>query len=156
MLEYAHALTGAAIAVKVQNPALALPLALISHFVIDYFPHWNFNLGKEIKKRGRLSAATIGWLFADSGLGLFLGLALATTAWPNIERVIVIIMAAFLAVLPDLVEAPFFLFKFQNKYIKKLLDFQQSHQWNVSFWPGIIVQAVYALIILKWVFPLFG
>lgn len=34
-----HALTGIAIAVLVQRPEVAVPLALLSHFVLDMIPH---------------------------------------------------------------------------------------------------------------------
>lgn len=36
-----HALTGAVIALAVKNPALAIPMAFISHFVVDVIPHYN-------------------------------------------------------------------------------------------------------------------
>jgi hypothetical protein len=35
-----HALTGAVVALVVKRPELALPLALISHFVADMIPHF--------------------------------------------------------------------------------------------------------------------
>lgn len=35
-----HALTGAAIALAVKRPELALPLAFVSHFVLDAIPHY--------------------------------------------------------------------------------------------------------------------
>lgn len=35
-----HALTGVAIAIAVQKPALVLPLALASHFALDVIPHF--------------------------------------------------------------------------------------------------------------------
>lgn len=35
-----HALTGAAIGLAVHQPLLALPLALLSHFVLDALPHF--------------------------------------------------------------------------------------------------------------------
>jgi hypothetical protein len=34
-----HALTGAAVGLVVTNPAIALPLAIMSHFVLDTVPH---------------------------------------------------------------------------------------------------------------------
>ena len=51
MLSIAHAATGAFIATKVANPALAIPLIIISHFVEDYIPHWDVGQGltKKIK-----------------------------------------------------------------------------------------------------------
>lgn len=36
-----HALTGAAIAMLVKRPELAIPTAFLSHFVLDALPHYN-------------------------------------------------------------------------------------------------------------------
>ena len=47
MIELPHAVVGAAIAAKVGNPALSLPLALASHFVLDLVPHWNPHLNRD-------------------------------------------------------------------------------------------------------------
>jgi hypothetical protein len=36
-----HALTGVAIAIAVKRPELAIPLAFLSHFLLDMIPHYN-------------------------------------------------------------------------------------------------------------------
>jgi hypothetical protein len=36
-----HAVTGVAIALAVKQPALAIPLAFLSHFLLDMIPHYN-------------------------------------------------------------------------------------------------------------------
>jgi len=36
-----HALTGAFIGLSISNPVLALPLALVSHLVCDFIPHYD-------------------------------------------------------------------------------------------------------------------
>jgi hypothetical protein len=45
MLSISHAVTGAFIAVKVGNPALAIPLILLSHYLEDAIPHWDVGTG---------------------------------------------------------------------------------------------------------------
>jgi hypothetical protein len=37
-----HALTGAVIALAINEPWLAIPLAFISHFAVDALPHWDY------------------------------------------------------------------------------------------------------------------
>lgn len=143
MLEFAHAATGAIIAYKINSPALALPLAFGSHFLIDQLPHWNFNLDDEKLKQGKITLSTMIFIFLDSFLGLILGLLVAAQAFPNWSKIIVIIAGAFLGVLPDLLEAPFYFWNWQNKLISKLLNFQKKHQWNISFWPGMLIQITY-------------
>ncbi len=40
MLTTTHAMAGAAIASAIPNPAISLPIAFGSHFVMDRVPHW--------------------------------------------------------------------------------------------------------------------
>jgi membrane-bound metal-dependent hydrolase YbcI (DUF457 family) len=51
MTATAHALIGGAIAASIPNPALGLPLAAISHPLVDMIPHWDFGLGWRKKKK---------------------------------------------------------------------------------------------------------
>jgi len=41
----AHALVGAALAASFSNPAIGIPLAVISHPILDMIPHWDFGRG---------------------------------------------------------------------------------------------------------------
>ena len=51
-----HAMTGAVIALAVRQPALAIPLAFASHFVLDSLPHFGI-YEDDVLKRNR------HWLF---------------------------------------------------------------------------------------------
>ena len=47
-----HPIIGTVIAAKVGNPALAVPLAIVSHVAADLFPHWDEGTnGKKSKER---------------------------------------------------------------------------------------------------------
>lgn len=46
-----HALVGAVIAAKFQNPYLAFPLSLLSHIACDILPHWDS--GTHIRKKSK-------------------------------------------------------------------------------------------------------
>lgn len=131
---------GAAIAIKIGNPALALPLALASHFVLDLLPHWNPHLNREIKKYGRVTRRTTIIIIADVVASLVAGFYIASTALPNRELFITVLLGAFFAVLPDVVEAPYFFFRWKNPLIIKLAKFQSSLQVNVPFLPGLVSQ----------------
>jgi len=148
MLEFCHSLTGAVIATKIGNPLVSLPLSFASNLIIDLLPHWNPHLYTEKQKNSRLSVKTLAFLAIDSLAGLFLGLTIAFSALPDLKKVLIIILACLLAVSFDLAEAPFYLFGWQNKTLKKLIDFQRKHQFNVSFWPGVGFQFLYALVLL--------
>jgi hypothetical protein len=50
MTGFNHGLTGAAIALTVKNPLLAVPLAFISHFIQDAIPHWDYGTRQDPTK----------------------------------------------------------------------------------------------------------
>ena len=58
MIATNHALTGAAIAVVIKQPILAIPLAFVSHFICDAIPHF----GVDLKFNSR---AMYTWLIID-------------------------------------------------------------------------------------------
>lgn len=151
MLELAHALTGAAVASKVQNPWFSLPLAFLSHFLVDLLPHWNPSLKMTKKKEGLfyLPAKTVTLILIDCLIGLFLSLFLVFRALPDFNQALVIAAGAFLAILPDLAEAPYLFFGQKNQLIDRLLRFQQKHQGKVPFLPGLLFQAFYVSLLLS-------
>lgn len=150
MLELPHAIIGAVIGTKIGNPFLAFPLAFLSNFILDILPHWNPHLNTELKTLGHLSRRTTFIVIADGLLGLFAGTFLAFRFYPDVERVIMILICCFLSVSADLIEAPYFFFKLKNPFILKWIAFQKKIQTNVSEVPGIISQIIF-LIICFWV-----
>lgn len=147
MLELPHAAVGAAIASAFPNPVISLPLSFLSHFATDFLPHWNPHLYTEIKKYGRISTPTYSFLAGDSlaalGLGLFLAFHSPT------PQAINILLSCFFAVLPDVVEIPFYVFRVRNRLLSSYVEFQRRNQWNVSAIPGIISQiAVFVFCLL--------
>jgi hypothetical protein len=153
MLELAHALTGAVIAAKVPSPWLSLPISFFSHFLVDLLPHWNPNLTKTKKKRGLfyLPSRTVTLIIIDCLVGLFLSLFLAFRALPDFNRALVIVAGTFLAVLPDLAEAPYLFLGRKSWLSDQLIAFQQKHQGKVPFLPGILFQILYVILLLAWV-----
>jgi len=151
MLELAHALTGGVIAYKVGNPWISLPLSFFSHFLLDLLPHWNPHLSAEKKKFGYISKKSFILVVIDCFIGLVLGLGVAFKAPPDTQRTIIIILGCFIAILPDLIEAPFFFLNSKNQLLKRLVEFQSKLQFNASFWPGIILQALYLLLLFHFI-----
>ena len=142
MLELPHTLVGAAIATAIPNPAISLPLALASHFITDYIPHWNPHLNTELKTTGQISTRSKIIILADAGAALMLGTYIAATS----GNFITIILACFLAVLPDVAEIPYYFLGMKVGWIEKLIVWQRTHQWNVApFW-GLLTQAIVILL----------
>lgn len=137
MLTTPHALVGIALVAKLP-PVIGLPLALASHFILDFLiPHWNPHLFTEMEKDGRLSKNTLIIIALDGLLAASLVIFFSfTTAslWP--------IGGAFLATLPDWLEAPFYLFKVKIPFLVKYVTFEHLHQAKAGIFLGILTQAV--------------
>ena len=115
MLETPHVALGAAIAMKIGNPYLAIPLALSSHFLLEKIPHWNPHLNTEMKKYGHLTNKTKLIIAVDTTLALGLGIFIAFKALPDSSLSLLVIASSFAAIVPDLLESPYFIFGVKNK-----------------------------------------
>ena len=152
MLETPHVVVGAAIAIKVANPALALPLALASHFILERVPHWNPHLNTEKEKYGRPTAKSTKIVIVDTTLALLAGFYIASQVLPDTRHFIVIIAASFFSVLPDVVEGPYFFFNVKTALIKRWIKFQKSLQVDTTIIPGLATQIVIILAAFWWIF----
>src|SRR5512146_705158 len=99
-----HALTGAVIGLVAGQPLIAVPAALVSHFVCDALPHYKFDLPDEIllKTRGFRD-----YLIVDAGLCILLVIILAIF---QPQHWILASVCAFIATSPDLLSI--------NQYLK--------------------------------------
>lgn len=140
MLETPHVLVGATIASKIPNPLISIPLSLASHFVLERIPHWNPHLNTEKEKYGRITKKTKIFVIIDSTLALILGISIALTKSSNFWQITNYLFCCFFAILPDIVEAPYFFLNIENPLIKKWINFQKSIQVDVSPIPGILTQ----------------
>ena len=152
MLETPHALVGAAIAVKLGNPLLSIPLAFASHFVLEKVPHWNPHLTNETKKYGQPTQKSTIIVIADSSLALILGSTIAFGQAPNTMMVIGTLLSSFAAVLPDLIEAPYFYLNVRNnKYIKRWIKFQRGIQVDAPPFFGLLTQVLTIIAVYLWI-----
>ncbi len=150
VLETPHVIVGAAIATKVGNPLLAIPLAFTSHFILEKVPHWNPHLNTETEKYGKPTKKSTYIVIADSTLALLSGLVIAQQALPNLLSFLTILASSFVAVLPDLVEAPYFFLNLRSRKIRRWINFQKSLQVDAPFFPGILSQVAVILASLWW------
>lgn len=152
MLETPHVVVGALIATKVAHPALAIPLALGSHFVLDKLPHWNPHLYLETQKMGRPSKTSTTIALVDVGVALSLGLALAYQFSPEPSRAILILACSLASVLPDIVKWPYYYLRSRSKLLVRWVRFERSIQVNAAFTPGIITQVLVIFFSFFWFF----
>ena len=106
MLLTPHTAAGIAIGAAVHNPILAIPLAFLSHFGLDWIPHWDdVGLG-DLRHSGRLSRRTLRTIILDMLVSLSLLLYFLYWAMPDYGVGMTIIASAFAANLPDLFYVP--------------------------------------------------
>lgn len=152
MLESPHVAVAAAIAYKIPNPLVAIPLAFASHFLLELVPHWNPHLNTEIKKTGKVSKFSTNVVIADVILALIIGFYVASKALPNYSHFAVILFASFFGVLPDVIEGPYYFLNIKSNFIEKIwIPFQKSIQNDTSIIPGLITQTVTIGLALLWI-----
>lgn len=150
MLETPHVAVGAAIASRIPNPYIAIPLALASHLIMDQVPHWNPHSYTEVKNHGKISSQTRLLALVDVGFALALGFFVASKAMPDTYHAGTIILACFASVLPDVSKAPYFLLGKRDGLLKKWVDLERSLQVETSFLPGMLIQAGVIIASLTW------
>lgn len=151
MLETPHVLVGAAIATKIPNPLIAIPLAFASHFILEMVPHWNPHLNSETKKFGHVTRKSTVITAIDSTMALVFGSIIAFKYLPDATQVFNVLACSFFAVLPDVMEGPYFFLKMKSKFIEKWISFQKSLQNDTSIIPGLITQFLTILIAIFWI-----
>ncbi len=143
MTSISHALIGAAIANRIHNPAAAATISFATHFFCDAIPHWD--LGTNWRLRPKIVTGTLA--IVETLIALFGTYALFSEITPHLTLALAIIFS----LLPDWLEAPYYLLlptppKFFY-YSYKL----QSYFHERLGWPlGAITQASVVAIFL-WV-----
>lgn len=150
MIELPHTVVGAAIAVKLGNPALALPLAFLSHFALDPIPHWNPHLYTEMKKNGQVSKTSKMFMIGDVVLSLAAGFFIAYKMLPNTALFSLALAGAFVAVFPDLLKSPYYLLKMKNPLLVRYVEVERSIQGNSSPVFGIATQLLVTIAAFWW------
>lgn len=150
MLETPHVFVGAAIAVAVPYPLIAIPLAFTSHFVLEMIPHWNPHLNTETEKFGGPTRRSTAITAVDSTLALISGSFIAYKTLPNINLAILIIACSFFSVLPDLMEGPYFFLRMRTKWVAKWITFQKSLQCDTTWFWGLLTQLTVIASVILW------
>lgn len=142
-----HGLTGGLIALTV-NPVVALPLALVSHFILDIVPHY----GIDQKERDK----SMFWkIFSTLDVLMIAGLAVFTVVSGYFGDFTPLIVAcAFLATSPDyywvievIKNRSFKLDKHRNRFMKWHAKIQKY-----EFKKGIYIELCYTLFLLWLIF----
>lgn len=152
MLETPHVTVGAAIAAKIPNPLIAIPLAFASHFFLEKVPHWNPHLNTELKTYGQITKKSRVVVVVDVAISLAIGFFIAFNRSQSTSHFLTIIACCLASALPDIIEGPYFFFKVRGKLIEKWIAFQKSLQSDTNIYLGLSTQLITVLAALYWVF----
>ena len=109
-----HALTGALIGLIVGQPVVAVPAALLSHYVCDALPHFRRNMPDEVLLKSKWFR---NYLIVEATLCTVIVLGLAGL---RPQHWLLAAICAFIAVSPDLLSI--------NKYLKV----RYSRRWSAG------------------------
>jgi hypothetical protein len=157
MILFCHLLVGAAIAAKIQILPLAIILAFLSHYVLDFIPHWEYSVNNILSRQWRKSKFDFLKVALDFGFGILLIFIFSKTSG-------IILAGAFLAVLPDgftllNLILPNRLLKIHDKFHREYflrslkspskstrLDFSRSLENKILFLFGIFSQILISIL----------
>ncbi|MDO8460976.1 MAG: hypothetical protein Q7S38_00890 [bacterium] len=138
-----HAVIGTVIAAKIGNPALAIPIALLSHIAADLFPHWDSGTNGKKKSRRRM--------FIESAIDVCIGFAVSYAIlflfFPNTS----LIYAFFMIIVAqsfDWISAPYYILKIKFLPLKWFYEFQSSINSKLDKPWGIINQVAVLILIV--------
>ena len=86
----------------------------------------------------------------DLALAALLGTVIASTALPDTNQFIYILLGGFVGILPDVVEGPYFFMGWKHEVLKKWVKFQKAIQVDVDVIPGMATQVVTVLAAFLW------
>lgn len=141
MTGFNHGLTGAAIALIIKNPAAAVPLAFLSHFLTDTLPHWDYGTGRKNGKAGSNKFNQV--LAADFTLSIIL-MAVLGLLFPTHKWLIWACMIA--AASPDLAWSYYYYLKRGRKQYGMVSRFHDAVQWSETS-RGIYIELAWFIII---------
>jgi len=144
MLLSFHSLAGVVIATEIPNPLIAWPVALLSHFVLDSLPHWDFFFeGVNLSRKVRLA------ILGDFLIGLLVGLFFIFRVQANAFN---IIGACFFANFPDGLSAVYLFYGWKpwlvnlNLKIQSKLNFKSPLPWGMVVPFLLAVGSLYVLL----------
>lgn len=130
-----HVVAGALIATAVSHPPAAIPLAFLSHFVMDALPHYGDTNKASWLNRNFKYILGVDLLLAT--VFILAILVLQPASW------LLLAICAVVAVSPDILWLPYFLadLKHEQKEHSKLAKFLKWIQWGERPW-GIYLEVL--------------
>ncbi len=143
MTSTTHSLVAVAIAAKISNPTLAIPLAFASNFLLDTIPHWDFGFGW--RQKGKTKLFWEGVL--DVSLSYFLATVIFLKFLPLVNPLL-LYASVFASQLPDWLEVPYLLFNWKKEPFHFFYRIQHHihRKWDLPW--GVVPQIAIVLPLL--------
>jgi hypothetical protein len=139
MLSIPHSLTGAYIASQIPHPIIYTPLAIGSHYLGDWIPHWDFGTGLSLGKRKKSTAIfleIIELIISFTLIYFFFQKGIQQIQWH-------IWTGALLGILPDLLDAPRNFLKIRFKLLDPIYDLHHFfHHSTPHIFFGLLPQII--------------
>ena len=146
MTATAHALIGASLALKLANPYIGIPAALISHFIADMVPHWDAGTNHRKKTKLRLQI--------EATADVVIGFVLVFLLFRNHVDPLYLYSMVIVAQLPDWLESPYSMLGLNIPPFSTVHALQHRIQSRMQLPWGLVTQVVSVGIIL--VYSLWG
>lgn len=132
-----HALTGITIAIVVKRPELALPLAFLSHFILDMTPHSLMDIASKKTFRGYLIVEAVSMVTVT---------VVAMLLFP--DQWFLIGLCAMLAFLPDMLWPFYHNGSLREKrFFRPFYLFHQKIQWSETK-RGFVFEGLYGAVLV--------
>lgn len=141
MLLTPHVLTGIAIGTLIQNPIIAVPLSIASHFGLDLMPHWDFysKTSRDQRIKGWRPIAVMG----DFGIAIAIGMFFSLHAmWNQSDtmQALTLFLCGIGSVLPDALEVPHVYMENEPRISYLVYSVQHKLQFQAPLPWGILTQ----------------
>lgn len=140
-----HVIAGSIIGITLANPLIALPLALTSHFAMDAVPHYG-----EDDKAPRGSKPYLARILIDGVVSVFF-VTLIIGLKPS--RAALIMLCAFMAVLPDLLWPLAYIVPHDKKLWSFFVFHKRIQHENRAWWKIELIWLLVSIIVIIYFVP---
>lgn len=151
MILIPHLVVSGVIAAKISFLPLALFLAFLSHYLLDFLPHVEYSIDNIENKKWKKSGKDFLKLWVDFLIGLIFLVVIHLIARTNYY---VLAGAGFAGILPDIITAAYFIFP-NDKFLKWHYNLHQklhifkykkiSDKWRIFSQAAVVVLALVSL-----------
>jgi hypothetical protein len=141
-----HILIGMIIGIQFKSPWLIIPIAILSHFILDAIPHWDGNFDKKkFKKTGNVVVNDIDMVVKF--LDIIGSLSVIIYFYMQSDRNMMV-LGAVMAILPDLSKVGYLTKLKDTKGYMHYIMFHNNIQGEAPLLDGLSIQACFFIVMV--------